>query len=143
MRKKINAAVADVEARHQAGQLPWTWATVQSLIGRYPKRGQLDVLKPGQEDEATPDPDGVPWELERAGEKEGAEGSSDEDCEPEGGEDGCDAQPAREVQSSRVKRTLRARTAKRAREPHSACGKWWGLRVICALRMCSGQILRV
>ena len=39
--------------------------TVQSLIGKYPVRGQLDVIKLGQEDEATPDPDGVPWEPAR------------------------------------------------------------------------------
>ena len=37
---------------------------MQSLITPYPKRGYLDILKPGQEDEATEDPDGVPWEIE-------------------------------------------------------------------------------
>mgnify|MGYP003309020165 CR=1 FL=1 len=39
---------------------------MQSLITPYPKRGHLDEVKIGQEDEATPDPDGVPWEVEDA-----------------------------------------------------------------------------
>ena len=50
----------------------------------YPARGQLDVVLPGQEDEATPDPDGVPWEPDRP-EEDGGESSTDEDCEPRGG----------------------------------------------------------
>ena len=57
MRTRINSAVAEVEAQFQVGKLPWTWATVQSLITPYPKKGHLDVLLPGQEDEATEDPD--------------------------------------------------------------------------------------
>ena len=52
MRTRINSAVAEVEAQFQAGKLPWTWATVQSLITPFPKKGQLDVVLPGQEDEA-------------------------------------------------------------------------------------------
>ena len=66
MRRKIDAAVADVEAKYHAGDLPWNWATVRSLIGSYPARRQLDVIKAGWEDEATPDPDGVPWDPRRA-----------------------------------------------------------------------------
>ena len=92
MRQKINAAVADVEARYKAGELPWTWATVQSLIGRYPRRGQLDVLKPGQEDEATPDPDGVPWEPERVEDLGGDASPTGDDCEQEG----CELVPVEE-----------------------------------------------
>ena len=64
MRARINAAVADVKSRFHAGQLPWNYSTVQSLIAPYPKTGHLDTLKLGQEDEATEDPDGVPWEPE-------------------------------------------------------------------------------
>ena len=64
MRTRINSAVAEVEAQFREGKLPWTWKTVQSLITPYPKKGHLDVLLPGQEDEATEDPDGMPWEVE-------------------------------------------------------------------------------
>ena len=70
MRPKIDSAVAEVEAQFNAGKLPWTWETVQSLITPFPKRGQLDEVLPGQEDEATEDVDGVPWEVERQGPEE-------------------------------------------------------------------------
>ena len=74
MRTRINSAVAEVDAQFHAGKLPWTWATVQSQITPFPKKGQLDVVLPGQEDEATIDPEGVPWELEdKEVEKEGEE----------------------------------------------------------------------
>ena len=59
MRKIINDAVADVESEYKA-------KTMQSLITPYPRRGHLVELKVGQEDEATPDADGVPWETEEA-----------------------------------------------------------------------------
>jgi len=62
MSKKRDAAVADVKAKFDAGLLPWNFKTVQSLIGAYPPRNTLDVVLPGQEDEATEDPEGVPWE---------------------------------------------------------------------------------
>ena len=64
MRTRINSAVAEVEAQFREGKLPWTWKTVQSVITPYPKKGHIDVLLPGQEDEATEDPDGMPWEVE-------------------------------------------------------------------------------
>lgn len=64
MRQKIDSAVADVKEKYHAGLLPWNYATVQSLITPYPRKGCLDVLRPGQEDESTPDPDGLPWEVE-------------------------------------------------------------------------------
>ena len=54
--------MADVEAQFEAGELPFDFPTIQSLIGSYPPRKQLDVLLPGQEDEATPDPDEFPWD---------------------------------------------------------------------------------
>ena len=64
MRDLINSAVAEVEKQYKAGLLPWTYKSVQSLITPYPIRGHLDEIKIGQEDEATPDPEGVPWEIE-------------------------------------------------------------------------------
>ena len=64
MRKLINAAVAEIETKHKAGNLPWTYKSVQSLFTPYPRRGHLDELQVGQEDEATRDPDGVPWDME-------------------------------------------------------------------------------
>ena len=95
MRKKINSAVAEVEASYHAGRLPWTYATVQSLITPYPRRGKLDVLKIGQGDEATPDADGVPWEVGEADavEPDGADGSGA--CDDDADDDGeiCDFNP--------------------------------------------------
>ena len=70
MRDLINSAVAEVEEQYKAGLLPWTYKTVQSLITPYPRRGHLDEIKIGQEDEATPDPEGVPWEVEEDVQKE-------------------------------------------------------------------------
>ena len=67
MRAEVDAAVADVERRWNEGRLPRTYATVQSLITPYPRRGQLGKLLPGQDDEATPDPDGVPWTVDDRG----------------------------------------------------------------------------
>ena len=32
-----------------------------SFIEAYPRRGEMDEWKPGMDDEATPDPDGVPF----------------------------------------------------------------------------------
>ena len=62
MRKLINSAVAEVEQKFIDGKLPWNYKTVKSLMPPYPRRGHLDVVKLGQEDEATADPDGVPWD---------------------------------------------------------------------------------
>ena len=83
MRAELDAAVADVERRWNEGRLPWTYATVQSLITPYPRRGQLDKLLPGQEDEATPDPDGVPWTVDDHG-----PGGSEHDDDSAGDERG-------------------------------------------------------
>ena len=84
MRKIIDSAVAEVEDEYKAGRLPWMYKTVQSLITPYPRTGHLDELKVGQDDEATPDPDGVPWEAEKD-ENEGDEAgkAGDDDGEDE------------------------------------------------------------
>ena len=66
MSKKRDDAVKDVTAKFEAGLLPWNFKTVQSLIGAYPIRHALGTVVPGQEDEATEDPEGVPWEDETA-----------------------------------------------------------------------------
>ena len=67
--------MAEVEEQSEAGLLPWTYTTVQPLITPHPRRGHLDEIKIGQEDEATPDLDGVPWEDEED-EKEKAEAAN-------------------------------------------------------------------
>ena len=82
MRKKIDAAVAEVETNFKAGLLPWTFKTVKSLIPPYPRRGHLDVIKLGQEDEATPDPDGVPWDTEQV-EAKGGDATNNGDANEE------------------------------------------------------------
>ena len=38
MRPKVDAAVAEVRAAFERGELPWTYANVQSLITPYPRR---------------------------------------------------------------------------------------------------------
>ena len=53
-----------VEEDLRKGKLPWNYKTVMGRIRPFRARGKLDKLVPGQEDEATPDPDGVPWEVE-------------------------------------------------------------------------------
>ena len=78
MRQLINSAVAEVETKFKDGCLPWTYKTVRSLITPNPLRGHLDVIKLGQEDEATPDPYRVPWEIE-LGEAEGGEAANEYD----------------------------------------------------------------
>jgi hypothetical protein len=87
MRKKVDSAVAEVEAQFHAGKLPWNYQTVQSLIGKYPPHRCLDRVLPGQEDEATPDPDGVPWEVEEPSGPEPAAGDGcDDKCEGDPGD---------------------------------------------------------
>jgi len=83
MRNLINSAVAEVEEQYKAGLLPWTYKTVQSLITPYPRRGQLDEIKVGQEDEATPDPDRVPWEDEKDDKEEVDAANASDDAEKE------------------------------------------------------------
>ena len=42
VRNLINSAVAEVEARYQAGSLCWNYKSVQSLITPYPRRDHLE-----------------------------------------------------------------------------------------------------
>ena len=79
MREKIDAKLKQLEEDFKAGQLPWNYKTVMGLIKPYPRRGKLDKLEPGQEDIATPDPDGKPWEIDDGGggEGDGGEGEGD------------------------------------------------------------------
>ena len=82
MRDKIDSEVAELEKRFHANELPWNWGTVKSLIHPFPKTGQLDTVLPGQEDEATADPESrVPWQLEHEvkEEREAEEESGDEE----------------------------------------------------------------
>ena len=67
MRQQIDEAVKDIEGRWQTGILPWNLKTVMSLIQPYPERCEMDEWRPGMEDEATEDPDGVPWSVDEAG----------------------------------------------------------------------------
>ena len=69
MRKKIDDALEKVEERFKKGDLPWNYKTVMGLMKPSPPRGKLDKLEPGQEDEATPDPDGVPYEVGEPGDE--------------------------------------------------------------------------
>ena len=78
MRELINSAVAEVETKWKAGALPWNYKTVKSLVPAYPRRGHLDVIKLGQEDEATPDPEGVLWDTGED-EAEGGEAAKEGD----------------------------------------------------------------
>ena len=87
MRTHINSAVAEVEAKYTAGLLPWEYKTVQSLITPYPRRGHMDVVKVGQEDEATPDPDPNPWE---DGDEVAPEGEEEDVQKDEDADEGVD-----------------------------------------------------
>ena len=92
MRERIDSAVAEVEAKYRDGALTWNYGTVQSLITPFPRTGHLDTLKPGQEDEATPDPDGVPWEVD-GGESEAEEAHPEEEGGPEAELEDCGEVP--------------------------------------------------
>ena len=64
MRTEVNAAVADAKRRCEAGEIPWTYAAIKKEIKPYPNKHCLDVILPGQEDEATIDPEGRKWDEE-------------------------------------------------------------------------------
>ena len=64
MRTAVNAAVADAKRRCKNGEIPWEYAAIMKEIKPYPNKHCLGVLLPGQEDEATIDPDGRKWDEE-------------------------------------------------------------------------------
>ena len=71
-------ALADVDAEWEAGRL--RWRDVQRLIEPFPKRGQLDILVEGHDDEGDPD------ELEKGAMAwDDAVGLSDDDLEEDHG----------------------------------------------------------
>ena len=97
MRKAVNAAVTDAKRRCKHGEIPWTYAAIKKEITPYPNRNCLDVLLPGQEDEATIDPDGLKWdedEPQRVQDVESDAGGPIEDFCPEDWVDGADADVA-------------------------------------------------
>ena len=56
----------------------------REVIPTYPRRGHVDVIKLGQEDEATPDPDGALWDTgedEAEGGEAATEGDENEEVE--------------------------------------------------------------
>ena len=114
MREKVNAAVAAVKHRiGTAKTLKWNYKSVRELLPFYPKKGHLDVILPGQEDEATADPDGpgLPYDVaddvadhgdnqDNVKEKEGKEDDkqdSDEEIPEFAAEDWVDGLAAKEI----------------------------------------------
>jgi hypothetical protein len=95
MRTAVNAAVADAKQRCKDGLIPWTYAAIKKEITPYPNKHCLGVVLPGQEDEATNDPDGHRWEEEKPdsvqGEGSDADGPVEEFC-PGDWVDGTDAE---------------------------------------------------
>ena len=95
MRTAVNAAVADAKKRCVDGQIPWEYGAIRREITPYPNKHCLGVLLPGQEDEATNDPDKYKWDEDKA-ESEQGEGSDAgdqvEDFCPEDWVDGADAE---------------------------------------------------
>ena len=87
MRTAVDSAVADVKQRYEAKLIPWTYAAVRKEITPYPNKHCLDVLLPGQEDEATPDTCKYKWEEDGAASELGEEDDADDTIEefcPEG-----------------------------------------------------------
>jgi hypothetical protein len=62
MRTAVYTAVSDVKQRHGAKMIPCTYAAVRAEITPYPHKNCLDVLLPGQEDEATSDTYKYKWD---------------------------------------------------------------------------------
>ena len=95
MRTAVNAAVADAKQRCKDGLIPWTYAAIKKEITPYPNKHLLGVILPGQEDEATIDPDGRKWDEEQPesvqGEGSDAGGPVEYFC-PEDWVDGADAE---------------------------------------------------
>ena len=66
MRHKLKDALQEIEDEWHAGNLRWNFKTVMSLIEPYPKRRKLHKWTTGRDDEATPDPDPLPYLQEEA-----------------------------------------------------------------------------
>ena len=61
MSRLIQKEVAEVKRQWDEKEIKWDLKAVMSFITPYPKRGEMDEWRPGMEDEATADPDGVPY----------------------------------------------------------------------------------
>ena len=61
MRHIIDKELEEVERRWEAKEITWNFKTVMSCIQPYPKRCEMYEWKPGMDDEATSDPDGVSY----------------------------------------------------------------------------------
>ena len=105
MRKVVDTAVVDVEARYHDGQVPWTYKAIRKEITPYPSKNCFDVIKLGQEDEATAGPDGFPWDAEEAATELGGDDDADEKIEdfcPEDWVDGAEAASTYGVAADKV-----------------------------------------
>ena len=60
MRERLNKIGTTMEERFKRGKLPWTLRTVKSLIQKYPKTGELDVILPFQNNDEEVPPTGSP-----------------------------------------------------------------------------------
>ena len=81
MRTAVNAAVADAKQRCVDGKILWGYAAIRKEIKPYPNRNCLDVLLPGQEDEATEDPDKTKWDEDEAEGQQGEGSDAGDDVE--------------------------------------------------------------
>ena len=75
--------MAEAEEQYKAGLVLSTYNTVQPSTTPYPRRCRRDDIKLGQEDEATPDPDWVPWEDEEDEKETVAAARAGDDTEDE------------------------------------------------------------
>ncbi len=55
MPRRREKALTDVRVEYEAGRLQWTYEGVFSLIQPYPKRGHMDVVREGQDDDVSGD----------------------------------------------------------------------------------------
>ncbi len=88
MRRKVAAAVAEVEEEVKAGRLRWTYKDIMRLILPHPRRGHCDDVFVNLGDETALDEGDMIWH--------GMEGAEDagEDLRSSGGADGGDADDA-------------------------------------------------
>ena len=63
MKSRRKQVLADVEHAWEAGELPLTFESYQSLLEKFPPKGFMDVIEPGYEDEGNAVQDGeVMWD---------------------------------------------------------------------------------